>query len=205
MKPSEMLSQVKTLLGVEVKLEQMKLENGTVLEADAFAEGNEIFIVTEDERVALPVGEYILEDGQILVVEEEGLIKEMKSEDEEAKEEEVEVEAEEEEEKEEMGYATKEELAEVKSMIEEIKAMLEPKEEMSEEPKEELKEEVELSEVAQEVVNEIPEEVKQELSEPAAEPINTNAEVSKTQVKFNISSKRKMSTLDRVMSKMNKL
>ena len=200
-----MLSQVKTLLGVEVKLEQMKLENGTVLEADAFAEGNEIFIVTEDERVALPVGEYVLEDGQILVVEEEGLIKEMKSGDEEAKEEEVEVEAEEEEEKEEMGYATKEELAEVKSMIEEIKAMLEPKEEMSEEPKEELKEEVELSEVAQEVVNEIPEEVKQELSEPAAEPINTNAEVSKTQVKFNIASKRKMSTLDRVMSKMNKL
>jgi hypothetical protein len=55
------------------------------------------------------------------------------------------------------------------------------------------------------VVNEIPEEVKQELSEPAAEPINTNAEVSKTQVKFNIASKRKMSTLDRVMNKINKL
>ena len=203
-----MLNQVKTLLGVEVKLEQMKLENGTVLEADKFEGGNEIFIVTEDEKVALPIGEYVLEDGQTLVIEEEGIIKEMKSEGEEAKEEEVEeevvVEAEEEE-KEEMSYATKEELAEVKSMVEEIKAMLEPKEEMSEEPKEELKEEVELSEVTQEVVNEIPEEVKQELSEPAAEPINTNAEVSKTQVKFNIASKRKMSTLDRVMSKINKL
>jgi outer membrane biosynthesis protein TonB len=207
MKPSEMLNQVKTLLGVEVKLEQMKLENGTVLEADKFEGGNEIFIVTEDERVALPIGEYVLEDGQTLVIEEEGIIKEMKSEGEEAKEEEVEAEIEveaEEEEKEEMGYATKEELAEVKSMIDEIKAMLEPKEEMSEEPKEEVKEEVELSEVAQEVVNEIPEEVKQELSEPAAEPINTNAEISKTQVKFNIASKRKMSTLDRVISKMNK-
>ena len=191
-----MLNQVKTLLGVEVKLEQMKLENGTVLEADAFAEGNEIFIVTEDERVALPVGDYVLEDGQILVVEEEGIIKEMKSEDEEAKEEEVEVEAEEEEEKEEMVYATKEELAEVKLMIEEIKEMLEPKEEkeeMAEETKEELS------------AQEIPTEVAQELSQPAAEPINTNAEVSKTQVKFNIASKRKMSTLDRVMSKMNKL
>ena len=202
-----MLNQVKTLLGVEVKLEQMKLENGTVLEADKFEGGNEIFIVTEDERVALPIGEYVLEDGQTLVIEEEGIIKEMKSEGEEAKEEEVEAEIEveaEEEEKEEMGYATKEELAEVKSMIDEIKAMLEPKEEMSEEPKEEVKEEVELSEVAQEVVNEIPEEVKQELSEPAAEPINTNAEISKTQVKFNIASKRKMSTLDRVISKMNK-
>ena len=203
-----MLNQVKTLLGVEVKLEQMKLENGTVLEADKFEGGNEIFIVTEDERVALPIGEYVLEDGQTLVIEEEGIIKEMKSENEEAKEEEVEAEIEveaEEEEKEEMGYATKEELAEVKSMIEEIKAMLEPKEEMSEEPKEEVKEEVELSEVAQEVVNEIPTEVAKELSEPAAEPINTNAEVSKTQVKFNIASRRKMSTLDRVMSKINKL
>ena len=203
-----MLNQVKTLLGVEVKLEQMKLENGTVLEADKFEGGNEIFIVTEDERVALPIGEYVLEDGQTLVIEEEGIIKEMKSEGEEAKEEEVEAEIEveaEEEEKEEMGYATKEELAEVKSMIDEIKAMLEPKEEMSEEPKEEVKEEVELSEVAQEVVNEIPEEVKQELSEPAAEPINTNAEISKTQVKFNIASKRKMSTFDRVISKINKL
>ena len=197
-----MLNQVKTLLGVEVKLEQMKLENGTVLEADKFEGGNEIFIVTEDDRVALPIGEYVLEDGQTLVIEEEGIIKEMKSEGEEAKDDEVveEVEAEEEDKKE-MSYATKEELAEVKSMVEEIKAMLEPKEEMSEEPKEEF----ELSEVAQEVVNEIPEEVKQELSEPAAEPINTNAEVSKTQVKFNIASNRKMSTLDRVMSKINKL
>ena len=201
-----MLNQVKTLLGVEVKLEQMKLENGTVLEADKFEAGNEIFIVTEDERVALPVGEYVLEDGQTLVIEEEGIIKEMKSENEE-EEVEVEVEAKEEEEKEEMGYATKEELAEVKSMIEEIKAMLEPKEEMSEEPKEELSEEVkeEKQELSSDVVNEIPEEVKQELSEPAAEPINTNAEVSKTEVKFNIASKRKMSTLDRVMNKINQL
>ena len=197
-----MLNQVKTLLGMEVKLEQMNLENGTVLEADAFEVGNEVFIVNEEDRIALPVGDYVLENGQILVVEEEGLIKEMKSENNE--EEEIEVEAEEEK-KEEIGYATKEELAEVKSMIEEIKAMLEPKEEISEEPKEELKKEVELSEVAQEVVNEIPKEVKQELSEPAAEPINTNAEVSKTEVKFNIASKRKMSTLDRVMSKINKL
>ena len=197
-----MLNQVKTLLGVEVKLEQMKLENGTVLEADKFEAGNEIFIVTEDEKVALPVGEYVLEDGQTLVIEEEGIIKEMKSENEEAEEVEVEVEAKEEE-KEEMGYATKEELAEVKSMIEEIKAMLEPKEEMSEEVKEE-KQELS-SDVVNEVVNEIPEEVKQELSEPAAEPINTNAEVSKTEVKFNIASKRKMSTLDRVMNKINKL
>tara|TARA_R110000796_G_scaffold170498_1_gene287388 strand:+ start:345 stop:938 length:594 start_codon:yes stop_codon:yes gene_type:complete len=197
MKPSEMLKEVKTLLGLEIKLEQMKLENGTVLEADAFAEGNEIFIVTEDERVALPVGEYVLEDGQTLVVEEEGIIKEMKPMGEDVPEEEEVVEAEEVEEevKEdvEMSYATKEELAEVISMIDEIKAMLEPKEE---EPKEELKEEVELSA--------IPEEVSNELSQPAAEPINTSAEVGKMEVKFKVAANRRMSTLDRVMNKLNK-
>jgi hypothetical protein len=192
MKSNEMLKQVKTLLGMEVKLEQMKLENGTVLEAEKFEAGNEIFIVTEDERIALPIGEYELENGMVLVIEEEGLIKEVKSsESEEAPEVEVEVEAKEDE-KEEMGYATKEELAEVKSMIEEIKAMLEPKKEE------------ELSEVKEELSSELPKEVLAELSQPAVEPINTNAEVVKQKVQFNIASKRTLSTMDRVMSKLNK-
>ena len=177
---------------MEVKLEQMKLENGTVLEAEKFEAGNEIFIVTEDERIALPIGEYELENGMVLVIEEEGLIKEVKSsESEEAPEVEVEVEAKEEE-KEEMAYATKEELAEVKSMIEEIKAMLEPKKEE------------ELSEVKEEL-SEVPKEVLAELSQPAVEPINTNAELQKTEVKFNIASKRPQYTMDRVMGKLNKL
>ena len=192
MKSNEMLNQVKILLGMEVKLEQMKLENGTVLEAEKFESGNEIFIVTEDERIALPIGEYELENGMVLVIEEEGLIKEVKSsESEEAPEVEVEVEAKEEE-KEEMGYATKEELAEVKSMIEEIKVMLEPKKEE------------ELSEVKEELSSELPKEVLAELSQPAVEPINTNAEVVKQKAQFNIASKRTLSTMDRVMSKLNK-
>jgi len=185
MKSNEMLNQVKILLGMEVKLEQMKLENGTVLEAEKFEAGNEIFIVTEDERIALPMGEYELENGMVLVIEDEGFIKEVKSmESEEAPEVEVEVEAKEEE-KEEMGYATKEELAEVKSMIEEIKAMLEPKKE-------------------EELSSELPKEVLAELSKPAVEPINTNAEVVKQKAQFNIASKRTLSTMDRVMSKLNK-
>jgi len=193
MKSNELLNQVKTLLGMEVKLEQMKLENGTVLEAEKFEAGNEIFIVTEDERIALPIGEYILDNGMVVVLEEEGLINEIKStESEEAPEVEVEVEAKEEE-KEEMGYATKEELAEVKSMIEEIRAMLEPKKE--EEP----------SEVKEELSSQLPKEVLAELSQPAVEPINTNAQLQKTEVKFNIASKRPQSTMDRVMGKLNKL
>ena len=185
-----MISKIKEVLNLseEVKLEQMPLENGTVLEAESFEAGNEVFIVTEDEKVAVPVGEYELEDGRILVVAEEGLIAEIK-----AEEEEVEVEAKEEE-KEEMKYATKEELAEVKSMIEEIKAMLEPKEEMSEEPKEELSA-VELSEV--------PVEVQEELDKPAAEPIKANPEKKQTLSKFNIASNRPMSTLDKIMAKLS--
>ena len=66
-----MLNQIKTLLNIEVKLEDMKLENGTIVSAESFEEGKEIFIVTDDEKVAMPVGEYILEDSRLLVVTEE--------------------------------------------------------------------------------------------------------------------------------------
>jgi len=209
MNTNDMISKIKDVLNLseEVKLEQQALENGTILEADAFEAGNEIFIVTEDEKVAVPVGEYQLEDGRILVVAEEGLISEIKTEEaeEEAPAEEVEAseDVELEEEKEEMGYATKEELAEVKEMIEEIKAMLEPKEDLSADElgnliTEELckHEKVELSEV--------PEEVQEELNEPAAEPIKANPETKQNLSKFNIAPNRRLSTLDRVFSKLNK-
>ena len=181
-----MLNEIKTLLNIEVKLEEMKLENGTVVSAETFEKGKEIFIVTDDEKIAMPVGEYILEDGRLVVVEEEGIIADVREVSDEvpAKEEEVEeTEDLEEEVKEEMSYATKEELAEVKTMVEEIKAMLEPKEEMSEEVKEE--------------------EVKEELS--AVKPIKHNPEAStpqKKQVQF--AKGQFNTTLDRVLSKLNK-
>lgn len=195
MKATEILSKIKTYLGEDtadivenieqsqvVELAQAKLENGTVLEAEAFEAGNEIFILTDDEKVAVPVGEYQMEDGQILVVSEEGLIGEIKKA--EAKEEE-EVEASEEveeqlEEEVEAKYATKEELAEVKSLVEEIKAMIEKKEEMSE----------------------VEEQVKEELSEtPATEAITHNPEPKK-QVNLKFAQNRKQGTIDRVMQKL---
>tara|TARA_R110000823_G_scaffold302613_1_gene423876 strand:- start:92 stop:667 length:576 start_codon:yes stop_codon:yes gene_type:complete len=74
MEKTKMLNQIRTLLKMEVKLEDQKLENGTLVTAESFEKGSEIFIVTDDEKVALPVGEYILEDGRLLVVEAEGLI-----------------------------------------------------------------------------------------------------------------------------------
>ena len=68
------LNEIKTLLGMEVKLAQMKLENGTVLEAEAFEPEQSVFIVNGEDRIAVPVGEYILEDGNILKVDVEGVI-----------------------------------------------------------------------------------------------------------------------------------
>jgi hypothetical protein len=64
------INKIKSLLGMEVKLEQMMLIDGTtILEADAFEMDNEVFIVTEDEqKIPLPIGEYELENGMILVV-----------------------------------------------------------------------------------------------------------------------------------------
>lgn len=185
----------------EVNLASMKLENGTTIEAEAFEPNQEVFIVTEDERIALPVGEYELEDGRILVVAEEGVIAEMRDaaaeeapEEAPAQEETEEVEAAEEE-KEEMGYATKEELsaavAEMKEMIEEIKAMMSPKEEeMSEEPKEAL---------AEEVVEEV---VEMSADEPAAKPIKHNPE-TKTADMHKFSKGARKDTLSRIFDKLN--
>jgi hypothetical protein len=167
MKATEIVNQIKSVLGMElsqeekVKLATMKLDNGTEIEAEAFEVGQQVFIKNEDgESIPLPVGDYILEDGQSLKVESEGVIGSIGE-----KEEEEEVEAKEEstdeapkdnqeqpeevvaeEEKEEMNYATKEELEEVKTVLEEIKEEIkslgEDKKEMK---KEEALEEVEMS------------------------------------------------------------
>src|SRR6056300_826790 len=197
MKATDMLNKVKEVLGVElneetqeVKLAQATLENGTVIESENFAAESEVFIVTEDGKVALPVGEYNLEDGEILKVEEEGIIASIGAAEEVEEEASEEVEAAEEEE---MGYATKQDLAEVKEMIEEIKSMIEPKEEMSEEVSEE------------EVKEELNEEVKEEEVELSAEvPVakvthNPEAETKKNLNLF--AQKRPMTTADKVMQR----
>lgn len=197
MKSQETLSKIMELLNLqdEVKLESMKLENGTTIEAEAFEANQEVFIITEEEeKIALPVGEYTLEDGRMLVVAEEGIIAEVKeaeepeAEEAPAQEETEEVEAAEEE-KEEMGYATKEELsaavAEMKEMIEEIKAMMSPKEEeMSEEPQEVVEEEVDLS-----------------ADEPAAKPIKHSPE-TKTADLQKFSKGARKDTLSRIFDKL---
>jgi len=208
MKATEMLKQVKDLLGMnaaEVNLEEQdinleetkeetlatdqveetkvelataQLENGTTVEAEAFEAGNEIFIVTEDEKVALPVGSYTLEDSTELVVEEEGIIASI-GEAETEETEEVEAATD---------YATKEDLAEVRKAVEDIVTMIEElgygkkDEEMaSEEVKEELS-----KEPTKEILSEV-------------EKVKHNPE-SEEKTQLNIpSNSRPMNTLDRVM------
>ena len=191
MKSQETLSKIMELLNLqdEVKLESMKLENGTTIEAEAFEPNQEVFIVTEeDEKIALPVGEYTLEDGRMLVVAEEGIIAEVRTEEEAPAEEPQaeEVVEEVEQAEQEMAYATKEELSaamdELKGMIEEIKAMMSPKEEeMSEEVKEE---EVDLS-----------------ADEPAAKPIKHSPD-SKPVEMHKFSKGAQKDTLSRIFDKL---
>ena len=204
MKPMEMLNQIKSVLGVElsteekIELAQAKLENGTVLEAESFESGQEVFILTDDEKVALPIGEYEMEDGKILVIAEDGIISEIKEggEEEVVEEEVEEVEQVEEELKEEDKYATKQELAEIKSMVEEIKEL------MKEGKKEEMHKEEELmSQKLTELACQEDEALKEELSKPASEPIKHSPEAKQELNKVVYSQKRNLTTKDIVYSK----
>lgn len=191
MKSKETLSQIMELLNLqdEIKLESMKLDNGTVIEAEAFEANQEVFIVTEDEKIALPVGEYTLEDGRMLVVAEEGVIAEVRDASEEAPAEapaeEAPAEEEVEQAEEEMSYATKEELSaaveEMKAMIEEIKAMMSPKEE---DMSEEVAEEVDLSS-----------------NEPAAKPIKHSPDTKPSEM-HKFAKGAKGDTLSRIFQKL---
>ena len=147
------LNTLKTFLGMEVKLEQMKLKDGvTVLEFDVLEKDQPIFIVNEEERIALPIGEYELEDERILKVVEEGIISEIvekQEEEEEPKQEEVEEEVEMEVEKPvkktvesqvKETFFSKEDKEKLEKEIEELKAKVTELTKV-EEPKVELKEE----------------------------------------------------------------
>ena len=198
-KASTTLKAIKTALGMDVKLATMKLEDGvTVIEAEVFEEGNTVNILTEDEqRIALPEGEYILEDGMVLRVEEEGIIasvSEMEVKEEEKVEEEVVVEDEvaasnkpsqtvatpkkvvEAVTKE--SYFTKEEVSSlIESKLAELKLQL---------SKEEVKEEVDLSS-----------------EEMAVKPISHNPESNNSVANVKYAQNRTLSTFDKVMQKIS--
>ena len=209
------LNKVKAVLGLEVNLEQMKLDNGTIVEADSFAKGESIFIVTEDDKVALPKGEYEMEDGKKLVIEEDGIIA-MIGEQEEAEKEEAEKEEHQEEEieanldedKEEKmkeHYVSKEEfytaLEEIKQMIEKMTITEEKMSEQTEEVEAEVENEQVESDATNEEVSE-QEELKEELSKPATEPLkHAPKEESAFKAKFKFNTNKNITAYDRIVSK----
>ncbi len=177
---------------MEVKLETMKLSDGvTVLEAEMFEAGNEVFVVTEDEqKIALPIGEYELEDGRILVVVEEGIISEIK--EKEVEEEEVEEEAPiEEEAKKEQEMETSK--AAPKKIVESmIKESFFSEIEALKNENNELKAELSKLKEAKEV----------ELSE--VKPISFNPENQNTNESIKLGAKRTRTTMDSILEKLNK-
>jgi len=204
MKAQNVLNKILTELASIRKVEfaQMNLENGTVLEAEAFEPENEVFVISGEDRVPAPVGEHKLEDGKILVIVEEGIISEIK-EVETPEVEEVEMQSEE-------AVAVAEEVAAdvadeaADAISEEVSAAIE----------------VAVAEALVPVVEEVAAEMKklrEELasaktemaamekkfsSQSAARPIKHNpAKPESKQAMF--SSKRQPNTLDRVLAKLN--
>ena len=182
------VNQIKELLGIEVKLAQMKLMDGvTVIEAEAFEPEMAVFIVNEEEKVPMPVGEYLLEDGNVLKVEVEGIIASIEMPEEEAPEVEVEVETTKKEEE----MAT--EAATPKRVVESVTK------EMFFSEIEKLRAEIaELKLSKTEVVEAV------ELSNDNIEVLSHNPDAT-NEVKMNLySRKRNATTLDVVLSKLNK-
>lgn len=193
------INKIKALLGMEVSLEQMKLADGvTIFEADAFEMEAPVFIITEDEqKIPVPVGEYELEDGRILVVVEEGVIaeiKEVKEEEEmpEAPEAEVEVEEEVPVEASEAPVAPKKTIESIvkETFFSEIEAL---KNENIE-----LKSKLEALSKVEEVAVEAT-----ELSEEP-KPISFNPENTNPVEMMKFSNKRARTTMDSIFEKLNK-
>ena len=183
------VNQIKELLGIEVKLAQMKLMDGvTVIEAEAFEPEMAVFIINEEEKVPMPVGEYMLEDGNVLKVDVEGVIAaiEMPEEEAPAAEEEVATPAE-------ANQEMTTEVATPKRVVESVTK------EMFFSEIEKLRAEIAELKLSK---TEVTEAV--ELSNDNIEVLSHNPDAT-TEVKMNLySKKRNATTFDVVLSKLNK-
>lgn len=179
------------LKAVEVKLAQMMLEDGvTVIEAEEFEPEYSVGIVQEEGIIPLPVGEYTLEDGRVLVVEVEGIIAAIN-------EAVTEEQAPEQEQAPEMEMSEPES-PQAKKIVESI-------------VKESFFSEVEamrneITELKAQLAQKESKEETFELSgqEPAVEPIKHNPEPNKATVDFKISPNRQKNTMDRVLEMISK-
>jgi len=207
MNAKEIVNQVKTLLGMEVKLSTMKLSDGvTVLEAEMFEAGAEVFVLAEDQKIALPVGEYELEDGKILVVQQEGIIAEVK--EAEVKEEMPEAEA---EPQVEVEVEAEAEVSTPKKTVESIiKETFFAEMEKLKAENEELKSKLETlsatnpEEVTAETTEETTATTTTEVELEEVKPITFNPERTNEVEGFKYASKRPRSTMDAILEKLNK-
>jgi len=197
MKATEMLNQIKEVLSIQVNLEEQKLENGTVVEAESFVKGKEIFIKTDDEKVAMPVGEYLLEDGRLVVVKEEGIIDDVREVSDEVPQKEMEEDKKDEEEtvdleddgKEAAVYDWQGMEKRIKNLEDAIADLKSRMGEKSVETNEEEKKE---------------EEDKKENLSAAAAPIKHSPEAETQKKLYQFSKNRAETTLDRVFNMLNK-
>jgi hypothetical protein len=206
MKAQEALKEIARILGVgskdvnlstEIKLEQMKLNDGvTVIEAEVFEAGASVMIVAEDQLIALPIGEYTLEDGRKLYVEQEGII--ARIEDEESEEEMPAEQPSTEQPVEEMQQEVKDPKRVVESIVKET--YFEKIEELAKE-NEELK--TKLAELETKLSKEEqPTDIVEFNDEPAAEPLVHNPENAQPIEMFKIG--KSNSTMNTVLNFINK-
>jgi hypothetical protein len=65
----------------KVELAQVKTADGqAIMEAEAFEIGQAVFVVTEEGNIPVPMGEYMLEEGLKIKVDEQGVIVEVETE-----------------------------------------------------------------------------------------------------------------------------
>ena len=183
----------------KVELAQVKTMDGeAIFDAEAFEVGNAVFIVTEEGNIPVPMGEYMLEDGMKIEVDEQGVIVEVSIEGEEEIVEEV-IEAKDEPMKEETGMMESAPKKVVKSkteMEESYFSKIETRLSAIEKANEELKAvNVQLS-----AENE---ELKKQLAESPAEHTKFNPEANnQTNVQFRIGSRRGETIQDRVFNQL---
>lgn len=192
MKATDLLEKIQTLLSAKVNLAEMTLENGTILEAESFATGESVFIKTDDERVALPIGEYTLEDGRLLIVEEEGIIAEIRTAEmpaEELAEVEVEVEPE--------SYDTPKEAEQVEDVLQAVVEAIAPEIEKIQQEVAEMKKELES------VKMEYKKKEEMAAQTPAAKPKKHSPEAAPKVTPTRLASGRPQTTMDIVMQKLN--
>jgi hypothetical protein len=184
---------------IKVELAQVKTADGqAVLEAESFEVGQAVFIVTEEGNIPVPMGEYMLEDGMKIEVDEQGVIVEVSAEGEEEVVEEV-IEAEDE--------PMKEQIEEEMTMP---KKVVKSKTEMEESYFSKIETRLSAIEKANEDLKAVNvqlssenEELKKQLSETPAEHTKFNPEANnQTNVQFRIGSRRGETIQDRVFNQL---